>query len=435
MRIPAVPFLKSRRRPNRQTHDKSFAAAAAIAFLLLDNASAVDRNGGIVGGNGGGDVGGIPQHRVKATRRNVSYGPNHPWNKKEEDAAATTAVAAEMDRGEGRTLVGMEPEQEMEEDEEEDESEEDGYSNLLQNWTVVSSTKSASSSFSSSFFKTSNSTEAPLKHEPIRIRASFINHFSSGVTYLTPNQRNYILDSIIQPALTTWSHALSVIPIQESLVIDFNQLYDGVSCGPGLTSQLPSVVVPPEHGMEGIGIPNTDLMIYLSVAFVPSENEEKDRRPGSYMTPESLMDDEFFGVYKEEDRLGRESESELVYEESLGPLFGGGAFRGSGGGNGDGTSSLQEDKQEVMEPNGLNSSATSATTTQKPLEDEKVEPTCTGSYLASATYCSTDQFDRPVAGMLHLCIGPDFFNEEYLEQHVITATHELGHILGFNAQR
>jgi len=55
------------------------------------------------------------------------------------------------------------------------------------------------------------------------------------------------------------------------------------------------------------------------------------------------------------------------------------------------------------------------------------------SILASATYCSTDQFDRPIAGTLHLCIDRQtFFSEAYRQKAITTILHEIGHVLGMN---
>lgn len=61
-------------------------------------------------------------------------------------------------------------------------------------------------------------------------------------------------------------------------------------------------------------------------------------------------------------------------------------------------------------------------------------PLCPSTALASATYCSTDQFDRPVAGSLNFCIDDSFFSEENLQRNILTAIHELAHILGLNSQ-
>jgi hypothetical protein len=61
-------------------------------------------------------------------------------------------------------------------------------------------------------------------------------------------------------------------------------------------------------------------------------------------------------------------------------------------------------------------------------------PVCDGSYIAASTYCSTDQWDRPVAGMMHLCLTSTFFEPQMSRLNLGTIIHELGHILGFNSQ-
>ena len=58
---------------------------------------------------------------------------------------------------------------------------------------------------------------------------------------------------------------------------------------------------------------------------------------------------------------------------------------------------------------------------------------CRGDYLAASAFCSTDQYDRPTAGILHLCIGEDFFAGNNLQTNIMLIRHELGHALGFNA--
>lgn len=58
---------------------------------------------------------------------------------------------------------------------------------------------------------------------------------------------------------------------------------------------------------------------------------------------------------------------------------------------------------------------------------------CSGEYFAASTFCSTDQNDRPIAAMLHLCIDEDFLAEERQDSNIMIVLHELGHALGFNA--
>lgn len=78
--------------------------------------------------------------------------------------------------------------------------------------------------------------------------------------------------------------------------------------------------------------------------------------------------------------------------------------------------------------------------TMAPSETEPLiesRPKCPGNYLASATYCSTDQYDRPVAGLLSICIDNTqtfFHSSNRIKRNIVTIMHEMGHILGFNAE-
>jgi len=107
----------------------------------------------------------------------------------------------------------------------------------------------------------------------------------------------------------------------------------------------------------------------------------------------------------------------------------------------------RNDTDDAGDPNTNNNETTelpshapSSAPTYAPSEEEPMvesRPTCPGTYLASATYCSTDQFDRPVAGILSLCIDDThafFHDRDRIQKNVVTILHEMGHILGFNAQ-
>jgi Leishmanolysin len=50
---------------------------------------------------------------------------------------------------------------------------------------------------------------------------------------------------------------------------------------------------------------------------------------------------------------------------------------------------------------------------------------CAGDYVAASSFCSTDQFDRPVAALLHLCITEGFFND--IQSNIQSVMHEIGH--------
>jgi hypothetical protein len=212
------------------------------------------------------------------------------------------------------------------------------------------------------------------KPESMRIRAALLSQTSTGSAYLSLSKKEQILTSIIQPALQSWSQALAIIPVQDKLIIDRDQLYDGISCGPGVDSGLPSVVVPTDHLEDGVD--DTDLMIYLSVGFHGT-----------------LLND--LEVAFHDDNINVRRNMNVV----------------------NGTENGWEGGAEPSSAPGM----------------EIRVPSCSGSYLASSTFCSTDQYDRPIAGMLHLCIGEDFFEEQNLMRNQVMIMHELGHILGFNS--
>jgi hypothetical protein len=150
----------------------------------------------------------------------------------------------------------------------------------------------------SSSLSTSSNTTTPTTtslYQPIRLRAILTDDDSSGSKYLTPSQRQILMEEIINPALFAWSQALHVVPVgggadggsetisgtasssvgettifttitnHQNLVVDQSQLYDSVSCGPGLDSGLPSVIVPEEH--MTVGLADTDTVVYVSFAF------------------------------------------------------------------------------------------------------------------------------------------------------------------------
>ncbi|EJK46692.1 hypothetical protein THAOC_34629 [Thalassiosira oceanica] len=253
--------------------------------------------------------------------------------------------------------------------------------------------------------------ETESKYKSIRIRAILTDDPTSGSRYLTANQRRILMEDIINPALFAWSKALFLIPVGsgqrrrdrgendslvvDRLVVDRSQLYDGVSCGPGLDSGMPSVRVPEKHLTDGVA--DADHVVYISLAFLdhPAEQVVSPNNHAWWSTSSlSRLDENAFNK------------------------------------------SLDESLSQTEFP----SAAPSIQPSMMPSEVEPLvesRPICPGSYLASATYCSTDQFDRPVASMLSLCIGDVhnfFYNQEVMKQSVVTIMHEIGHVLGFNAQ-
>ena len=254
--------------------------------------------------------------------------------------------------------------------------------------------------------------EETEKYKSIRIRAIFTDDPTSGSRHLTANQRRILMEDIINPALFAWSKALSLIPVGsgrrrrrgrrendslvvDRLVVDRSQLYDGVSCGPGIDSGLPSVRVPEKHLTDGVA--DADHVIYISVAFLnhPAEQVISSNNHAWWST----------------------GSSSRVNENTL-------------------NTSLEDDLDQTEFPSATPSIQPSMMPSEvEPLVESR--PICPGRYLASATYCSTDQFDRPVASMLSVCIGDVhnfFYNQEVIKQSVVTIMHEIGHVLGFNAQ-
>jgi Leishmanolysin len=214
-----------------------------------------------------------------------------------------------------------------------------------------------------------NSTSRTSNFRPLRMRA-FLSELAGGGQHLTPTQRNSLMVDIIKPALLSWSAALRVEPVSgRNLTVDSTQLVDGVSCGPG--GRLPSVIVPKDH--LTIGVPDTDFILYISLAFQRNQTNSTES---------------FIGSDSTESFLGSEIAENRTASQDL------------------------ED-----EPN--NSTL---------YDDRKV---CS-SYLAASAFCSTDQLDRPTAAILHLCIGEDFFDAKSIKTNIMVVLHELGHALGFN---
>jgi len=109
--------------------------------------------------------------------------------------------------------------------------------------TIIDTIEAAAESTTST-----TTTEQTSIYQPIRLRAIFTDDQTSGFQYLTDTQRTILMEQIVNPALFAWSKALSVVPVgngdhdgdtndmDDSLVVDKTQLYDGESCGPGLVS-------------------------------------------------------------------------------------------------------------------------------------------------------------------------------------------------------
>jgi hypothetical protein len=222
------------------------------------------------------------------------------------------------------------------------------------------------------------SEEQNNEFQPLRIRAILAESSGYG-NYLSAEERLVLFHEILSPALVAWSAALRVDPVKGNLTVDINQLLDRQTCGPGKDSGLPSILVPLEHLTEGI--PDTDMLVYLSLGFTsPSVNTTGTSAPAASATAD-LNETAFDGI------------------NATLPANTTGAW---------------------------NSSMINATDATQPY-------VCRGDYLAAASFCSTDQFDRPTAAMLHICIDETFFDPAFRNRNILTLMHELGHALGFNS--
>jgi hypothetical protein len=216
-----------------------------------------------------------------------------------------------------------------------------------------------------------------VRHRPLRIR-SFLSHEEGGGKHITSDQRIILLQEIIKPALLSWSAALRVDPVIGNLTVDPKQLSHGGLCGPG--GDLPSIVVPADH--ISFGVPNTDFILYLHLAFVLNDS---DNTTSSGLT-------------------SSENSTSINYNSTAPPTT-------------------------LSQMNATNISASNSSSSGK-LTSKKQ---CSGDYLAASSFCSTDQYDRPIAAIIHICIGPEFFDRANLRTNIMVISHELGHVLGFNA--
>jgi hypothetical protein len=290
---------------------------------------------------------------------------------------------------------------------------------------TVSTNSNNNSSSSSSNNDTSSSTITDM-YQPIRIRVVLseqsVADGIAGGGGLTTWQRSILFQEILSPALLAWSSALRVDPVVGNLTVDAYQLLDGATCGPGGTSGHPSVPVPPSH--MTFGVPDTDVLVYLSLGY----NYDATSPESSTSSTGNNASSSSSSPSTPSTNMPTPMPSTLADAQALDQWF----VPPSDSNNSSGSSS---DAPGVVEfYNATNDPFESDETTfHNHNTSAAAAAACTGEYLASATYCSTDQYDRPTAAMLHLCIDEGFFWENSTSRNIITVMHELGHALGFNA--
>jgi hypothetical protein len=268
--------------------------------------------------------------------------------------------------------------------------------------------------------------------QPLRIRA-ILAEIPGEESLLNETERNLLFHDMLSPALLAWSSSLRVDPVVGNLTVDVHQLLDGETCGPGIDSGLPSIKVPLEHIHEGI--PETDMIVYLSLGFAAT--------PPNASNNETSIDDDVAASETndsddETDYSGNEAGS--LEDRQDDSLFGGWfKDRGSRGTR----RRLQSTEGSNRTSNAYNSSSPLPERggrsgflvdgSEETSEKNSTRNICTGEYLAAASYCSSDQFDRPTAALLHICIDDTFFDPSHRKRNILTLMHELGHALGFNS--
>jgi Leishmanolysin len=254
----------------------------------------------------------------------------------------------------------------------------------------TTSSNATSNVTASVVYSTSASMDNPTStpYQPMRIRAILTEN-----SWLSTGDTSILFQDILSPAILAWSAALRVDPVVGNLTIHADQLYDGETCGPGKHSGYPSATVPLLH-LES-GIPDTDFVIYLSLAFSDGTIDPRNTTNNIQVNSSSVDPNTSYGEGANDFSTTTAQGSKINLTDALfGDTVGGTDFG---------------------------------------LPNVSVKPTCTGDYLAAATYCSTDQYDRPTAAMLHLCIDEHSFSTN-IPKTIVTVMHEIGHALGFNPQ-
>lgn len=228
--------------------------------------------------------------------------------------------------------------------------------------------------------QTNSSTNSSVDaFRPIRIRA-YLSEVDGAGQFLSDSQHSMLLQLMLRPALLSWSAALRVDPVVGNLTVDRQQLVDGATCGPGKDSGLPSARVPEAHMTAGVA--HADMIVYVNIGFADRTNRTN----------------------------GTETAADILEEEMPNRAV---------------LSQTNDSNQEEMPLNSRLLESWDEASILRNASNVAKRQTCSGSCLAASAICSTDQYDRPSAGILHICIDEDFFNETSLRRNIITIRHEL----------
>ena len=373
----------------------------------------------------------LPQRRVRTPTRAVGYPADHPLSRHLLDGALR------RDDSEDGRRIG------------EDEVETEEHASPVGDLPTASP-----------------SSPPPPLPEPIRIVPILTRTTQS---HLTKSQQHYLLHTVLRPAIEAWSDAIRLIRVEGNLTLDRSQLWDGVSCGPGQDENGTPSALPPAHHFHdfgamaannktksdggaggGVGVPNADLVVYVELGF---REKQQDTRSASIDSASSTSrhDIDSFSKTNEHPGAGNIRGSDVLYKnagfesipQQISENFESSAS--SAGSNSNATFSSANGLVDATHPSLSNlippeTSTASLLASKAPASGTIQYPRCSPAYLASATHCSTDQYDRPTHGMIHLCIDPDTFftsstdDIKHLQLTQLTVMHELGHLLGFNLQ-
>ena len=288
-----------------------------------------------------------------------------------------------------------------------------------------------------------NSTE----FQPLRLRAILLEDSGNKASLLNETERNALFHDMLSPALLAWSSSLRVDPVVGNLTVDISQLLDGETCGPGMDSGLPSIKVPLHH--ISLGIPETDMIVYLSLGFAiksldgNGDSENNSTAFDAFNGTTNPVPEDDLVVYEVNSDSGDSMGSRVENILEIANGGEGGIRRRRRRVAFDSNASI-DDEGDIYDEEGAEEPPVTMGGRTGPLEDaydESFNSTnttdpiniCTGDYLAAASYCSSDQYDRPTAAMLHICIDDTFFDPKHLRRNILTLMHELGHALGFNS--
>ena len=223
----------------------------------------------------------LPQRRIRTPTRVVSYPANHPLSRH-----LLEAGAVRRDDSEDGGRIG------------EDETKIDGITPFEESIDDIGADGD---------FPTASPTSPGPTPEPIRIVPILT---ATTKSHLTKSQQHYLLHTVLNPAIEAWSDVIRLIRVEGNLTLDRSQLYDGISCGPGLDENGTPSALPPEHHFHdfgavaannttvshgnpnsGVGVPNADLVVYVELGF-RARQQSTGTGTGTWSDPNNTNVDE-----------------------------------------------------------------------------------------------------------------------------------------------